>query len=132
MTTADPDLQQALALHRQGQLDRAAQLYRRVLSKQPQQLDALQMLGLAEIGLGNAATALGHFDRAVKLAPANAILLFNRGLTLLQLQRFAESVLAFDAALAVEPRYTKAFLMKANALQGLSRIEEALATLEQG
>lgn len=132
MSTADPDLQQALALHRQGQLDRAAQLYRRVLSNQPQQLDALQMLGLAEIGLGNSATALGYFDRAVKLAPTNAILLFNRGLTLLQLQRFADAALAFEAALAVEPRYAKAFSMKASALQGLGRTEEAIQALEQG
>lgn len=132
MTTADPDLQQALALHRQGQLDRAAQLYRRVLSNQPQQLDALQMLGLAEIGLGNPATALGYFDRAIKLAPGNAILLFNRGLTLLQLQRAAEAVAAFDAALAVDARYAKAVSMKASAQQSLGRFEEAIQTLEQG
>ena len=126
----DTDLQQALALHRLGQLDRAAHLYRRVLSRQPHQLDALQMLGLAEIAQGNAAAALACFERAAQAAPANAGIQFNRGLTLLQLQRTADALAAFDAALQTEPGHAKARQMKAAALQALGRLDEAVAAME--
>ncbi len=128
--TADPDLHQAILLHRQGQVARAAQLYRRVLSREPQQLDALQMLGLAEVGLGNAASALGYFERAVRVAPRNAVLQFNRGLTLMQLQRLADAMEAFDIAIAADPAYAKAHLMRATALHGLGRQQEALDALD--
>lgn len=131
-STPDPQLQQALALHRQGQLAAAAQLYRSVLQRQPQQVDALQMLGLVLAAQGDAAQALQLLDRAAAIAPALPVLQFNRGLTLLQLERLPDAIEAFDRVLALDPRYAKAWQMKAVAIDGLGRRDEALQVLERG
>ncbi|TWO72498.1 tetratricopeptide repeat protein [Caenimonas sedimenti] len=126
---ADPDLQRAMALHRQGQLAQAVGFYRSALVRQPGHLDALQMLGLALNGLGQPEAALQQFELALRVAPGHAGVQFNRGLVLLQLQRTPAALEAFDGVLRADPRHAKAHWMRATALRGLDRLDDALSSL---
>jgi protein O-GlcNAc transferase len=123
----DAELQHALLLHRQGRLADAVQAYESILARVPTRVDALQMLGLAHIALGQPQAALAPFESASQLAPSNAGAHFNRGLTLLQLQRADDALAALEAALRLDPRHAKALQMKASTLHALGRLDEALA-----
>ena len=83
---------EGVALFKQGRMNDAAAVFRRVLVNKDEDLEALQMLGLIEVHLQSPGTALELFDRAMRVAPRNAALAFNRGLVLLQLGRLQESL----------------------------------------
>ena len=61
-------LEQALALHRRGDLDSAREHYLSVLSTNPGQCDALNLLGVLESQAGQHAIAAEYLQRAVSLA----------------------------------------------------------------
>ena len=54
---AEAALQEALALHRQGQLAAAEKGYARILKSFPDQFDALHLLGLLKLQTGKAGEA---------------------------------------------------------------------------
>jgi len=62
-------LRQGLALHQAGQLARAAALYQQVLAAQPDNADALHLLGVALLQGGNHAQAEQLLRRAIAVAP---------------------------------------------------------------
>lgn len=127
---AKDELQTALGLHRSGQLEAAARLYRQVLAAAPARPDIWQMLGLAEFTQGHLPQALEAFDAAARLAPGDAGVTFNRGLVLHQAGRSQEALEAFEFVLSRQPAHPKAPLMKAQALHALGRIDEAVRWLD--
>src|SRR5262249_15568524 len=62
----------ALEHHRAGRLSAAGQIYRQILAVQPQQPDALHLLGVIFSQAGNHAAAIEHIGRAIKLKPSEA------------------------------------------------------------
>jgi protein O-GlcNAc transferase len=74
--------------------------------------------------------ALESFDRALKLAPASAKVLNNRGNALLRLHRLNEAVASFDAAIALEPASFEALRNRGSALRKLGLKEAALASID--
>jgi Flp pilus assembly protein TadD len=75
-------LQEALALHRQGQLAAAEKGYARVLKSFPDQFDALHLLGMLKLQAGKAGEAQRLITSALKIAPASADAHANLGLVL--------------------------------------------------
>jgi len=62
-------LSRALAAHQAGQFDAAGDLYRSALAVEPQQADALHLLGLARFQQGETAAGAPFVRRALALAP---------------------------------------------------------------
>jgi len=54
-----------------------------------------------------------------------------RGCTLCETEQFAAAIVAFDRAIALNPRYCQSWNNKGNALCGLKRYAEALSAYEQ-
>jgi Flp pilus assembly protein TadD len=67
------DLRTALFLHREGQVARAANIYRAVLARSPDNSDALHYLGLLEARTGRFERANSLIARSLELQPSNAI-----------------------------------------------------------
>ena len=59
------ELEQALALHRQGKLDEAEGLYRRIVAAAPRDAEALDLYGVLEFQRGRHDAAVPLFERAV-------------------------------------------------------------------
>src|SRR5271170_133837 len=70
--SAQPDIQEGLALHLQGELNAAAQAYERILAGDPDSLPALLHLGAVRISQSRSHDALGIFQHAVAIAPESA------------------------------------------------------------
>jgi tetratricopeptide (TPR) repeat protein len=108
-----------------GRLDEAQALCRSILDAQPNEPDALHLLGLVALQLGELADAIEQVRRAVKLAPEVALY----HATLGEMCRFAgrpeEAVAHGRRALDLKPDYPEALNNLGNALRAMNRLDEA-------
>lgn len=84
-------LEEAVALHRGGDLANAARLYDAVLKERPNQSDALHMLGVLHHQQGDSAAAVPLIRKALRSDPTNQNCYVNLGAALLGLGRHAEA-----------------------------------------
>ena len=120
----------ASQLHRQGQLQAAEVLYRQLLQAQPNHLQALQMLAIAQMQLGQPHAALDTMQRATAIRPDDPDLAANLGATLEALGRLDNARSNYDAVLARHPRHLNALVNRSNVLRRLGHVEAALADAE--
>jgi tetratricopeptide (TPR) repeat protein len=119
-------LQEAVALHQQGQLGPAEKNYSRILKSYPDQFDALHLLGLLKLQSGKAGEAQRLIVSALKIAPNSPDALANLGLVFTALKRPADALASFDKALAIDHDHFEALANRGNVLLDLDRAEEAL------
>ncbi len=118
-------LQEALRHHQAGRLAEAEGLYRRVLSVDPRQADALHLLGMAAQARGRLDEAHQLVSRAVELKPAEAVFISNLGVVLEAQGRFAEAEAAYRRALDLNPRHAESLNNLGNLHRAAWRIAEA-------
>jgi protein O-GlcNAc transferase len=68
----DRQIEQGLALHRAGDLQGASKIYREVLAQEPNQPDALYLMGCVAHQSGNSSDAMGLLERAILASPEKA------------------------------------------------------------
>jgi len=114
-----------------GQLAPAATIYREILRTQPNQPDALNLLGLVTQKSGDHAQAVELFAKASTANPGNPLVLLNSGISLRALGRQEEAVEKFKQALALDPQLAEAQHQLGNALKSLLRFAEAAVSLRR-
>jgi protein O-GlcNAc transferase len=124
-------IQTAMTFHGQGRLAEAERAYSSVLAQDPDQFDALHLLGVLKLQQGNAAAAHAMISRALKLRPESTDALCNLSAALLALNRDAEALAACERILASDPADLEALCNRGNALFGLKRYQEAIATYDK-
>lgn len=90
-----------------GDLKTAEHEFAAALKNDPSFYPAETSLGYVELARKDFKAALPHFERAAEAQPADVSALVGRGQTLLALDREADAVTAFEAALAVDPSLTE-------------------------
>ena len=123
--------EQALALHRGGDLDRAARLYRAILQIEPIHFGAAHMLGAVFLQQGEFDSAERQLRRAHQIEPYAAEVLNHLGMALRHLARLEESLDAYERAIALRPNYAEAFCHRGNTLRLLKRPQDALASYDR-
>ena len=103
-------LETAVRHHQGGNVAEAERLYRSVLDQDPNQTDALNLLGFIVQQAGDLDQALGLFDRAMAAAPDLATIPFNKGNALRDGGHQDEARDAYEAALTIDPKYEDALL----------------------
>jgi tetratricopeptide (TPR) repeat protein len=96
-------LKDSIDLHRLGRLDEAERGYRRHLAEQPDDADALHLLGLLRHQRGDAAEAGDLIARARAIAPAQAGIALSLGTLCFQAGEFEASRAHFERALEMDP-----------------------------
>ncbi len=130
MTIADK-LQNALQLHQSGNLADAGLLYQEILREDPDQVDALNLLGVVLSTAGKMDAAITLLARACELAPDFAGPFVNLGNVLQATGRLDEAVDAFQKGLTLAPEQAETANNLASALNALGRHEEALDSCTQ-
>jgi len=97
------------------------------LTLRPQNLEAMQLKGLALNDMGRCEEAIEVLDLILAGQRNNAYALTAKGQALLGLTRYADSLPYFDEALAKDPQIREALVFKGMALYFLGRSEEAMA-----
>jgi len=118
---ASIDIQQALTLHRAGNIDAAMKLYRRLLSKNPNDYGALHYLGVAQATLGNKEEAERLLSRSLRATPKNPEFFANYGHLLFTMDRHAAALEAFDEVVRLVPGNAAIFNMRGVILAELKR-----------
>ena len=124
-------LQQAMALHRQGQLAPAQAIYQEILRRQPRHFDALHMLGVMAAQRGDAARAVELIAAAIAVDPGNAAAHVNRGLALKELGPLREALASLQRAIALRSDLPEACYHCGVVLMELGQNDAALAQLAQ-
>lgn len=120
-------LQQAVQFHQAGQLDQAHDLYQEILKTQPDNHNALNLLGMLAQQANMHDEAIGFFQRAIKSLPSFNEAHNNLGNSLCALGRKAEGIDEFKKALSIDPNHADALTNLGIALLDLGRHEEACA-----
>jgi tetratricopeptide (TPR) repeat protein len=123
-------IQIGVSHHQAGRLADAERIYRRVLEADPENREALHLLGLIAHQTGNNELAVQLIGKAILRGPA-PFFLNNRAAALQQLGRYSDALADYDAALALKPDYVEALGNRGIVLQKLVRYQEALASYDQ-
>lgn len=101
-------LEEILPLHRAGEFDAAERAYREHLAAQPDDVDALHLLGVVLHQRGDSAAAMAPLLQAVRIAPDVARLHLTLGGVLMQLGQDEAARGAFLRALELDPNLVEA------------------------
>jgi tetratricopeptide (TPR) repeat protein len=124
-------VQQALQLHRAGDLDQAAEIYRQILAIDARHADSLHLLGMIEHQCGHHDSAIEMIGRAIAISPNQPAYHSNLG-TIFQAQgKLDQAAQCFRAALALKPDLAEVHSNLGNILQNQGKLEEAAACHER-
>lgn len=104
-------MQRGLALHRGGDMAAAEAVYREALKLDPEQPDALHLLGLIAHQTGHCEAALNLFDEAIRLRSNAAAFWSHRGNALRRLGRWDAARANFDEAVHLDPSNAEAHFL---------------------
>lgn len=127
---ADEELKKGFELHRTGDLAGAGRIYKTLLERDPDNVDALNLFGVIMQAAGNAEAAVGFIQRATELAPDYFAAHVNLGNALQAAGRAEEAVGSFQVALKMKPLMAEVASNLASALNDLGRHVEAAAICE--
>lgn len=130
-SAADRLFDEAIALHRRGELARAGTLYAQILALAPRHVPALHLSGVLELQRGNAILALQRIRLASQLAPHESAILSNLASTLIALNRHEEAIVAASGAVRLDPASADAYGNLATAYHRKHRYAEAAVTYRQ-
>ena len=115
----------AISHHQAGRLSEAESIYRGILTAEPENADALHLLGVLERQSRRPSAAAELIRRAIDLNGKVPDFHNNLGTVLLDTGEMDEAVKAFMRALHLRPRYPEAALNLANTLARTGKAEEA-------
>ncbi len=119
-------LRLALTHHQAGRLSQAEDLYARALEAEPENVDALHLLGLVASQSGSGERALGLIEKALHLQPANTLFLSSLGGVLRDLGRLAEAEQCYRKLVVLKPADAVAHASLGDVLQDIGRLDEAV------
>ncbi len=105
MLNVNQTLQQAIALHQQGNLAAAAKLYQQILAIDKQQSDAHNLLGAVYVATKNFKLAEKHLLKATKHATDYAPAHYNLGKAYFDQHKHHLALAAFVKAVKLDPNY---------------------------
>ena len=131
MTAVAAQLARATAKHQSGALAEAEATYRQVLEQEPDQADALNLLGVVCGQTDRWDEALRLLRRTVEVRPEHPQSRYNLGNVLRQRGDLSNALVEYDAAVAAAPDYTAAHFNRGLTLWDLQKSEEATSALQR-
>lgn len=129
------DIRQSLELairhHGAGDLSRAEGIYQQILEADPNQPDALHLLGVIAHQVGKNDSAVEFISQALAIKPDFAEAHYNLGSAFQDLRRLEEAAASYQKALVLKPDYAKAHNNLGNTLKDLGKPDEAVASLQK-
>ncbi|HEY2413241.1 MAG TPA: tetratricopeptide repeat protein [Pirellulaceae bacterium] len=116
----------AVQHHEAGQLQAAEQVYRQILAVDPNHVDALQLLGLIALAMGQLESAATYIGRAIELHATEPSFHNNLGNVFKAQGKLDRAIDCFRRAVELEPGYDVALYNLGTALQAQGKLDEAI------
>ena len=126
MATVHETMAAAVKYHQAGQLDDAEGIYRQVIEADPNQADALHLLGVLAHQQGRHDVALEKIGRAISLNPKGTSYFNNFGLACHSLGRLEKAMAAYRCALELAPQNAEVLNNLANLLHDQGDAQKAI------
>ena len=120
-------LQKALKHHQKGELQQAEAIYRQVLQLEPNNADALHLLGMIAYRAGKNETAIELIEKAIAVNQAFPIYHNNAGTVYHTLNKLDKAIACYHRALSLKPNDHVAYTNLGCALKEQGKLEEAVA-----
>jgi predicted O-linked N-acetylglucosamine transferase (SPINDLY family) len=128
---ADAYTQQAMARHREGDLDGAATLYAAALAEDPDAFEPAHMLGVVRLQEGHVDEAITRIRAALQQRPDSVDALCDLGGALVHAGQMDEAVGCYERALAERPDRADILYDLGNAEYALGRHDRAFAAYDR-
>jgi predicted O-linked N-acetylglucosamine transferase (SPINDLY family) len=99
-----PSLEETLALHRQGDQEKAKHAYCQILAREPANADAWHLLGMLLHATGHSTDAVECIENAAVITPKRADILSNLGMVYRALGRLRKSAAVLERAVSLDPQ----------------------------
>ncbi len=123
--TSTVSLPEAIAHHQRGELPQAEQLYRAILSSEPNHADALHLLGVITLQRGQPRQAVELIERAIAIETGIAAYHANLGEAYRAVGEPQRAIACCQIALRLQPVYPEAANNLGSLLMPLGRVAEA-------
>jgi len=120
------ELKRAFALHQQGQLGSAIEVYLGVLGRRPDCFDALHLLGVASAAGGDTAAGARYVRRAIEADPSQAMAHYSLASIVGPTGATEEALASLARAVELAPAHVDAWFLQGNLLMGRQRCAEAI------
>ena len=124
-------LKLALRYHREGNLDDAKCLYQRVLGMEPQNADALHLLGLIVYQEEQYEIAVRLITQAIQIDSTKPSFCTNLGNVLQKQGKLEESIQAYQKAIQIQPNHVEALFCLGVAFKERDRLEESIQAYQK-
>ena len=116
----------AVSLHRSGKIAEAEDIFRQIVSHQPDHMNAMHNLGICLSQRGDFAAALPCYAAVLAAMPNHAGAMNNIGNAMQGLRRFEDALTRYDQAIELMPGNATFHNNRANVLKELKRYAEAM------
>ena len=120
-----PILKLALRYHREGNLDYAKYVYQHVLGIDPQNADALHLLGVSVYQSEQYDIAINLITQAIQIDSTKPLFFTNLGNAFQKQGKLEKSVQAYRKAIQIQPGYAEAYFNLGNSLREQGKLKES-------
>jgi len=126
LNPAKAALAKADQAQREGRLEDAEKVLRELLARDPDNSDALRMLGMVALDANRFKAARRMLERAVELAPGSVLGWNDLANFHLKQDRYDEALKSVQRAVDLDPKMVHSYVMRGNILTKAQRHEESL------
>ena len=126
-----PILKLALRYHREGNLDYAKYVYQHVLGIDPQNADALHLLGVSVYQSEQYDIAINLITQAIQIDSTKPLFFTNLGNAFQKQGKLEKSVQAYQKAIQIQPDYADAYYNLGNAFQKQGKLEKSVQAYQK-
>jgi len=124
-------LQTAISFQQAGRLDRAADLYRQIINRNPKNFHALHYLGLIEATRGNHQQAKTLMERSLAIEPPNIQFAENYATILFQTGDYKSALEISERGLRLDHANAPLLYISAISLYRLKQLQESMAQFDK-
>jgi Flp pilus assembly protein TadD len=125
--TLEQQFESGRSHHQAGRLAEAEKIYRQVLARQPNHADALNLLGVLAVQVGQSQLAVELIRRATAICSTNAFYHGNLGNALTELGQLDQAIASYRQAVRLQPESADVHYNLGIALQRKGQLDEAIA-----
>ena len=129
--TIAEQIEAGLKHHQSGRLQDAELIYRSILRNEPQNADALHLLGVVALQSGNSEAAAGLIENAIAVKPREPEFYNMCGEAYRAGRRFDVAVERYQQAIQLRPEFAGAHNNLGNAYKEMNRAEDAIASYQR-
>ncbi|MBI5921860.1 MAG: tetratricopeptide repeat protein [Betaproteobacteria bacterium] len=123
--TLDQAVAYAKGIHQKGECEKAIHIYRRVLERNPEHVEALTYLGVAYWQTNKLEKAKNFLEKAVQVAPRSQSALANLASVSSALGNHEKALQCYDRLVHLRPKFVIAHYNRGMVLKRLNRLVEA-------